>query len=363
MIPDLALIRTEVSQLEKITVCTRPFRAAGPRVEAETLGPKLLVHNYGHGGSGWSLSWGSAEQAIELAFASRGTSPAGRAVAVIGCGALGLTLATLLQRAGARVTLYARDLPTQTRSFNATGSWTPDSRIALTNSLATADITIWQHMARRSWQTYIALLSHPRRPVAFTERFYLADLPPQQAYDAYLAANPIGFARLNDTMPELLPANLDLGPGTHPFPTRYCRFNSQLMFDITALVGMLTDDLLAHGAKLEARTFDTPAELLALPEGIVFNCTGFGARKLFGDAGLTPVRGQIAWLPAHQECSYGIQHENLNVLARPDGIVVQLSRQAEATGWQDATELPDPEEAELGVAQAAAIMSSIERTT
>ena len=55
----------------KITVCTRPFRAQGPRIEAERLGDKLVVHNYGHGGSGWSLSWGSGTVALELALAGR----------------------------------------------------------------------------------------------------------------------------------------------------------------------------------------------------------------------------------------------------------------------------------------------------
>ena len=43
-------------RLFDITVCLRPFRAQGPRIEAETIGDALVVHNYGHGGSGWSLS-------------------------------------------------------------------------------------------------------------------------------------------------------------------------------------------------------------------------------------------------------------------------------------------------------------------
>ena len=42
-----------------------PFRAQGPRIEAEQIGDTLVVHNYGHGGSGWSLSWGSANLAMQ----------------------------------------------------------------------------------------------------------------------------------------------------------------------------------------------------------------------------------------------------------------------------------------------------------
>ena len=51
--PALEPIRAHADRLFRITVCLRPFRAQGPRIEVERLGDKLVVHNYGHGGSGW----------------------------------------------------------------------------------------------------------------------------------------------------------------------------------------------------------------------------------------------------------------------------------------------------------------------
>lgn len=51
-------LRASVDRITRITVCTRPFRAQGPRFDVETVGAKTVVHNYGHGDSGWSLSWG-----------------------------------------------------------------------------------------------------------------------------------------------------------------------------------------------------------------------------------------------------------------------------------------------------------------
>ncbi|HEV2447342.1 MAG TPA: FAD-dependent oxidoreductase, partial [Candidatus Sulfopaludibacter sp.] len=128
-IPTLMPVRAQVDRIFRITVCLRPFRAAGPRLDVERVGDKTIVHNYGHGGSGWSLSWGSSSVAVEKAMAA-----GERDIAVIGCGALGLTSATLLQQAGARVTIYAKERPPDVRSSRATGSWTPDSRIALTSS-------------------------------------------------------------------------------------------------------------------------------------------------------------------------------------------------------------------------------------
>ena len=51
MVP-LAPIRAQTDRITGVYVCTRPFRAAGPRIETQRLGEKTLVHNYGHGGSG-----------------------------------------------------------------------------------------------------------------------------------------------------------------------------------------------------------------------------------------------------------------------------------------------------------------------
>ena len=59
-VPTLVPIRAHEDRIFRITVCLRPFRAQGPRIEAERVGDKVVVHNYGHGGSGWSLSWGSS---------------------------------------------------------------------------------------------------------------------------------------------------------------------------------------------------------------------------------------------------------------------------------------------------------------
>src|SRR5262249_30982254 len=47
----------------RTTVCLRPFRPPGFRLETQKLDDKLCVHNYGHGGAGITLSWGTAQQA------------------------------------------------------------------------------------------------------------------------------------------------------------------------------------------------------------------------------------------------------------------------------------------------------------
>jgi glycine/D-amino acid oxidase-like deaminating enzyme len=71
----MAPVRARPDRIIDISVCTRPFRPKGPRIEAEQRHGKQLVHHYGHGGAGWSLSWGSARQALPLILAPPSASP------------------------------------------------------------------------------------------------------------------------------------------------------------------------------------------------------------------------------------------------------------------------------------------------
>ena len=98
----------------------RPFRPSGFRVEMDSLDKKTVIHNYGHGGGGMTLSWGTSHLAVEKALETRE-----RAYAVMGCGAVGLAAARLLQRHGFAVTIYAKDLPPRTTSNIACATWYP----------------------------------------------------------------------------------------------------------------------------------------------------------------------------------------------------------------------------------------------
>jgi hypothetical protein len=44
----------------------------GLRIEAEEIGNKLVIHNYGHGGAGVTLSWGCAQKVIDLLDSNNG---------------------------------------------------------------------------------------------------------------------------------------------------------------------------------------------------------------------------------------------------------------------------------------------------
>ena len=64
--PPLALVRAHTDRLFDIKVCIRPFRTKGPNLDVEQIGDTMVVHNYGHGGSGFTLAFGCAEEVYDL---------------------------------------------------------------------------------------------------------------------------------------------------------------------------------------------------------------------------------------------------------------------------------------------------------
>jgi D-amino-acid oxidase len=344
VVPSLMPIRAELDRIFRVTVCLRPFRAAGPRLDVERVGEKTVVHNYGHGGSGWSLSWGSSSIAVEKAIAT-----GERNIAVIGCGALGMTSAILLQRAGAKVTIYAKERPPEVRSARATGSWTPDSRVALTNSVAPDFPALWEKMCRTSFHMYESYLGMAGNPVEWTDRYNLSDVAPGQGPARTRSADELDFARFQNRVTDLTPRSVDLPPGSHPFPTRYARRNSSLTFNVADYSRQLVNDFLVEGGKIERVEFHSPSELSAISEKTVINATGYGARALWKDESIVPVRGQIAWLIPQQEVSWGFTYKGVNVIGRRDGIVVQDTGKGDMEGFKDENEQPDRAAAESAV--------------
>lgn len=347
-------VLAEVDRLQRITVCTRPFRPQGWRIEPERIGDKLVIHNYGHGGSGWSLSWGSAALVVEIALAD-----GVRDVGVIGCGALGLTAAIALQRAGCRVTIYARDLPPDVRSSRATGLWSPDSRVALASSAGPEFAREWETMARRSWQSFGRLLELPGRPIAFHPRYMLSELPPEEDVAERHREDRIGFVHLEHRLLDLYARPLDMGPGAHPFPSAYVRRISTLRFNITEYSQRLLSEFREAGGEIRRAEFHGPGDFAELREPLLVNCTGYGARALLGDESLIPVRGQIGWLPAQAELQYSLLWKRLSVVPRGDGIVVQVGASSDDTGWTDDSEEPDRAESEQAVRTLAALQAGI----
>jgi glycine/D-amino acid oxidase-like deaminating enzyme len=342
---NLAPLRASTDRITQITVCTRPFRAQGPRLDVEQIGQKVVVHNYGHGGSGWSLSWGSSDIAVRKAMTA-----GAQEIAVIGCGALGLTSGILAQRAGARVTIYAKDLPPNVRSSLASGLWTPDSRICLEDS-ATPDFKqLWAGMARKSYQTYQSLLGLPGNPVEFIDNYYVSDEPGSMRGRETPGDPRPKFASLQrELIADLIPQSEDFAPGSHSLGRHHLQRHTLMMFNISDYARLLMSDFVSAGGRIEIAEFHTPADFAKLHEKVLINATGFGSRALFGDESIVPVRGQLARMIPQPDVGYGLYYQGVSFVPRRDGMVFQVVGDSDYYGYGDDTTVPDRAEAERAV--------------
>jgi glycine/D-amino acid oxidase-like deaminating enzyme len=342
---ELARLRASTDRITAITVCTRPFRAQGPRLDVEAMLGKTVVHNYGHGGSGWSLSWGSSAIATQNALAT-----GEREIAVIGCGAMGLTSALLLQQAGANVTVYAKELPPNVRSSLATGLWTPDSRICFEEYATPAFRELWERMARRSFATYQTLLGLPGYPVEFIDLYVVSDAAQSPARAVAPNDPRPRFAELQrQSIGDLMTNGEDFPPGSHNLGAHYLRRFALMMFNLSGYTRMLMSDFLANGGKIRIEEFRSPADFTRIREKTLVNATGYGSRALFGDQSVVPVRGQLARVIPEPQINYGLIFHDVAFVPRRDGLVFQVIGADDYYGFNDATTVPDRTEAELAV--------------
>ena len=87
----------------------------------------------------------------------------------------------------------------------------------------------------------------------------------------------------------------------------------------------LMQEFVEAGGNAVVREMRELPELLALNEPVIFNCTGLGSRELFGDDELTPVRGQLVFMPADERVDYSTHGSGdglLYMCPRVDGILL-----------------------------------------
>jgi glycine/D-amino acid oxidase-like deaminating enzyme len=145
-------VRVDQSRIIRTVAGLRPYRASGFVVRRETLGDKTLVHNYGHGGAGITLSWGSSRLAVDLGLAGH-SGP----VAVIGSGVMGLTTARLVQEAGFPVRIYTAALPANTTSAVAGGQVSPFGHYR-EDAVTPAWMAQFQSAMAYSWKRFQTLI-------------------------------------------------------------------------------------------------------------------------------------------------------------------------------------------------------------
>jgi glycine/D-amino acid oxidase-like deaminating enzyme len=301
------LPRVKVSADREIrtVVGLRPFRPSGFRVAKEMVGETAVVHNYGHGGGGITLSWGTSKLAVDLGLPGH-VGP----VAVLGCGAVGLATARLAQEAGFDVTIYTKAMPPETTSNIAGGQWFPAS-VYDPEKTPTPEFTQQFVAAARYGYRRYQIMTDPKYGIRWMRNYFIKNTPWQ---------SPIGgdFSLIQDLLPEIK----DLPAESHPFGTKQVRqFDGMIVEPPIYLPAMLMDVRIA-GGKVVVQELKSLDEVRGLREKLVFNCTGLGAKALFGDEELTPIRGQLTFLVPQPEVTYATSYENTYMFSRRDGVLL-----------------------------------------
>ena len=293
----LAPVLADESRIIRTMAGLRPYRRSGFVVRADQLGEKRLVHNYGHGGSGITMSWGTSKLATELGLQGH-SGP----VAVLGSGVVGLCTARLVQEAGFPVSIYAAALPPETTSNIAGGQFHPAYAFN-DDAVAPEFMARFTSALDYSWRRFQIMVG---------DEYGIRWLPTYVETDS-------PESKLIATFP---PINRMLAPAEHPFPWAGTLRYDTMYIETGRYLRQMTRDVQIAGGKIEVRKFTTPTDIAALPENLVFNCTGLGSRDLFNDQELRPARGQLAILEPQPEVQYAFTGGPGYMFPRPDGIIL-----------------------------------------
>jgi glycine/D-amino acid oxidase-like deaminating enzyme len=240
---------------------------------------------------------------------------------VIGCGAVGLTSARQLQRRGFEVTIYAAAVPPNVTSNMSLAGFTPTSGL-VDPEQRTREWDAQYHRASDIAYRQLQLMIGPTYGISWIDNFNLFDEPRQR---------PPSTPERPNLMEGLQPGAVLLGPGEHPFPTKYASWEPTIRIEPNIYLDALVRDFVLWGGHIVVRKFDTPRDLAALREPIVINCTGLGARDLFNDRQVLPLKGQLTLLVPQSDVGYhtagGLRPTppgslGLHMMPRSDGIAL-----------------------------------------
>ena len=110
----------------------------------------------------------------------------------------------------------------------------------------------------------------------------------------------------------------------------------------------LMNDFLLWGGRVVIRKFASPDEIATLSENVIVNCTGLGAKEIFKDPELMPLKGQLIVLIPQEEVTYSTNGTLpsatpttgfIHMMPRRDGIILGGTSQRDV--WT--TEIDDVE--------------------
>ena len=278
----------------------RPYRSGSYRLEAERVSGRFVVHNYGHGGAGITLSWGCADKVKRIVRKHIATSH-DTEVAVLGAGVMGLTAATLLLDLGLKVTIFANRKPVDTTSFKAGGQWA---------------VSIVEYAGKEPELKRILRTAYTTFKESIGKGFGVSE------HANYTETPSHNLEVVRQLVPDLLPPRVRLPRMPFEGHTQPGYRYETLLVEPQVFLPRLEKDLRARGVRFVRKRFADKADLLAsVPQKVIVNCTGLGAKKLWDDSKMIPIKGQLALLPAQPALQY-LYGQNGYLFPRSDHVVI-----------------------------------------
>lgn len=264
---------------EKI-LCYRPMKHGAPNLSLAQEGDKIVAHNYGHGGSGWTLGPGSAKYVNSLLIKSdfgRELSDKSTPIAIIGVGLIGLfTAYDLIQRGFSNITIYAEQLTTLPSHY-AGGLLAP---VSMDNDHAMQAII--DEIGIEAYRFYLGIANNQNSDFKKGAR----KVPSYFSSREDSGLEPY----VGKVMGPAKDVILDFGNGTTRAMVVY---DDGVFMNTALLMEELHEFMKLHHIEIIQQKINSFNDL---KQKFIFNCSGLGSRELAKDSALVPVQGHLIML-------------------------------------------------------------------
>lgn len=267
------------SHVKEKIICVRAHRERIFQVSTQILDDKVIFHNYGQGGAGWTFLFGCVNESLRQFDEHMENNPSlhNKPICVVGAGCYGLLTTIMLKRKKYDVHIVAQETA-DIASNKAAGFFFPRHR----KSSTPQEIKTFQDFGMDSYATYQQIMhgAHPfiTHGPKLLPAYYGLDIDP--GFAQYIARGVM-------QPPEKVTINFGNDKIYNAMEYKTLFINS------AAIMQELHRNITELGITITKKEIDTFNDI---DEKIIFNCSGLGAKKLTDDKRMVPVQGHLITL-------------------------------------------------------------------